>query len=99
MAKQRDIRSSGLVIAGIAIGGAVSLIALVGMVGIAWEMVRSGRGLETYRTHWLVEFNWVSFLVFMAVLGFVVCFGLYFRLKEWREIRELERRYAKEHHG
>jgi hypothetical protein len=28
----------------------------------AVEMVRSGRGLETYHTSSLVEFNWIGFL-------------------------------------
>ena len=29
-------------------------------------MVRSGRGLESYRTFWLVEDNWIGFLIFIA---------------------------------
>jgi len=88
-----------LVLIGIAVGGVVSLVALVGMVLIAWEKVQSGRGFETYRTHWLVEFNWVGFLVFLGSVGLALLVGLLFRLKEWREIKDLERKYGAERHG
>jgi hypothetical protein len=36
------------------------------MVVKAISMVKAGRGLETYRTFWLVEYNWVGFLVFVG---------------------------------
>jgi hypothetical protein len=88
-----------LVLIGIAAGGVVSLVALVGMALIAWGKVQSGRGWESYRTHWLVEFNWVGFLVLLAVVGLALCVGLFFRLREWREIKELEREYGAGRHG
>lgn len=69
------------------------------MVLLAIEKVQAGRGLETYRTHWLVEFNWVGFLVFLAVAAVAMAVGAFFRLNEWREIRKLQAKYSEEHHG
>ena len=84
---------------GIAVGGLVSLVALIGMSLVAWEKVQTGRGWESYRTHWLVEFNWVGFLVLLAGIGLALSVGLLFRLREWRELKELERKYEAERHG
>ena len=69
------------------------------MVLIAIEKVRTGRGLDTYRTHWMVEFNWVGFLIFLAAIAVALAIGLLFRFKEWREIRKLQAKYSEEHHG
>jgi hypothetical protein len=89
----------GFLVLGIVVGGLVSLGALLAMILIAWEKVRTGRGWETYRTHWLVEFNWVGFLVLLGGVGLALCWGLHSRLKEWRELAELERKYGEERHG
>lgn len=80
----------GLVVAGIA-----ALSGLGHMLTTAIEMVRSGRGLETYRTFWLVEFNWLSFLVLVGgiLLAFVV--AAVFHFKEFLLWRSLERKYGK----
>lgn len=88
-----------LVVLGIVVGGVVSLLALVGMALVAWEKVQTGRGWETYRTHWFVEFNWVGFLVLLAGIAIALSVGLVFRLREWRELKELEREYGAERHG
>lgn len=79
----------GLVVAGIA-----ALSGLGYMLTTAIEMVRSGRGLETYRTFWLVEFNWLSFLVLVAgtVLALLVA-GL-MRFREFLLWRSLEKKYG-----
>ena len=92
-------RPSRLVIVGIWIAGAAGVGGILAMVLIAIEKVRTGRGLDTYRTHWMVEFNWVGFLIFLAAIAVALAIGLLFRFKEWREIRKLQAKYSEEHHG
>lgn len=92
-------RPSRLVIVGVWIASIAGLGGILAMVLIAIEKVQTGRGLETYRTHWLVEFNWVGFLVFLAVAAVAIAVGSFFRLKEWREIRKLQAKYSEDHHG
>ncbi len=89
-------RPSLLVLIGIGVSGALSVMALLGMALIAWERVQADRGLDTYRTHWLVESNWVAFLVFAGVVGLALFVGLLLRLREWRDLRQLERKYGEE---
>ena len=92
-------RPSRLVMAGVWIAGVAGLGGIVAMVLVAIEKVSTGRGLETYRTHWMVEFNWVGFLIFLAAAVAAMTIGVFFRLKEWREIRKLQAKYSEEHHG
>ena len=101
MTKIRAISSrlSRLVVAGAWIAGVAGLSGIVAMVLVAIEKVSTGRGLETYRTYWMVEFNWVGFLIFLAVAVAAMTIGAFFRLKEWREIRKLQAKYSEEHHG
>jgi hypothetical protein len=87
------------VLLGIAVAGLTSAASLVAMAMVAWEKVQTGRGWESYRTHWLVEFNWVGFLVLLGGLGIALLVGLLCRLREWRELKDLERKYGKERHG
>ena len=79
----------GLIVASIA-----AVLGLASMVLMAALMVRSGRGLESYRTAWLVEYNWVGFLVFMVALVLALVVGLALRRRERHEWRELERKYG-----
>lgn len=73
---------------------------VIGLVGFAGLMLRAarivldGRGAETYRTFWLVEFNWIGALA-MAIAGLlalVVALVVQWR-DDWRW-RELERKYG-----
>lgn len=80
----------GLVVAGIA-----ALSGLGYMLTTAIEMVRSGRGLETYRTFWLVEFNWLSFLVLVAGTLLALIVAGVMRFKEFMLWRSLEKKYGK----
>ena len=64
------------------------------MLYTAVQMVRSGRGLDTYRTFWLVEFNWIGFLVLFGLIPVALLVGLFFRLHEHRQWRSLERKYG-----
>ena len=92
-------RPSRLVIVGVWVAGIAAIGGIVGMVLIAIEKVRTGHGLDTYRTHWMVEFNWIGFLVFLAAVAVALAIGWFFRYKEWREIRKLQDKYSGKHHG
>lgn len=92
-------RPSFLVLLGIAVAGLASIVSLVAMAVLAWEKIQTGRGWESYRTHWLVEFNWVGFLVLLAGIGIALFVGLLFRLRESRELKALERKYGEDRHG
>ena len=79
---------------GWAVFGVVAIPGLIGLVLKALAMVRDGRGIETYRTAWLVEFSWIGLLVFIvaAVVALIVGFVLSWR--EGRQWRALERKYG-----
>ena len=81
---------------GILVAGLGSFAALVTMVVTGIQKVRLGRGLDTFRTAWLVEFNWIAFLVFMAVLVAALGVGAWLRYREWRELEQLRARYQSE---
>jgi hypothetical protein len=83
----------GLVIAGIA-----SAVSLAAMIITAVRMVGTGRGLETYRTFWLVQYNWVGLLVFIGCLTIALLVGLVLRWREHsrerRQWHELEAKHG-----
>lgn len=87
---------SRLIRIGILVAGVGSFAALVAMVLAGIQKVRLGRGLDTFRTAWLVEFNWIAFLVFMVVLVAALGAGAWLRYLEWRELEQLRARYANE---
>ena len=74
--------------------GLASIAALGRMLWSAFEKVISGHGLDTYRTVWLVEFNYIGVLVLFGavVLALIFAGGLWFH--EWRQIRSLEKKYG-----
>ena len=69
------------------------------MVHNAVDMVRSGQGLDTYRTFWLVLDNWVGFLVFAASLVVALLAGLLLRWQHSRREREQWRELERKHGG
>jgi len=80
----------GLVLASLA-----SAVALVAMVQRAVVAVRSGHGLDTHHTFWLVEDNWLGFLVFVACVVVALLAGLLLRWVQrrherlqWRELEQ-----------
>ena len=79
----------GLVVASIA-----AALGFASMLVMAVFMVRSGRGLQSYRTVWLLEDNWVGFLVFIVALVIALVAGLALRRGERKQWRELERKYG-----
>lgn len=64
------------------------------MITKAVEMVRSGRGLETYHTFWLVEFNWLGFLILVAAIAAALIIALVLRYREHLLWRSLEKKYG-----
>lgn len=64
------------------------------MISKAIDMVRSGRGLETYHTFWLVEFNWIGFLILLAAIAVAIIIALVLRYREHLLLRSLEKKYG-----
>jgi hypothetical protein len=61
------------------------------MVSYAVLMVRAGQGLDSYRTIWLVEFNWVGFLVSTVCIVLALLVGVGLR---WNERRREQREWS-----
>ena len=47
--------------------GITSTGALFAMLIMAVEKVESGLGMDSYRSIWMVEDNWIGFLIFIGV--------------------------------
>ncbi len=77
---------------GLLLLGIASLVALARILWFAFEKVVSGQGLDTYRTAWLIEFNYIGVLVLFGavILAFVFGGGLW--LREWWQIRTLTKK-------
>lgn len=81
-------------VVGFAVAGVASFSGLGYMLVTAIQMVCSGRGLESYRTSWLVEFNWVAFLVLTAAVFLALVVAFFLRLRESMQWRSLEKKYG-----
>src|SRR5215468_2499919 len=79
---------------GFVLSGVASVFGLGYMLYTAVQMVRTGRGLETYRTFWLVEFNWIGFLTLFGLIPMALLVGLFFRFHEHRQWRSFEKKYG-----
>ena len=79
---------------GLNVAALAAVFGLLHLLTIAIAKVRSGQGLDTYRTFWLVEFSYVGVLVlFVAiVVALVVSLALWWR--EERLWRDLEGKYG-----
>lgn len=97
------VRRSRLMVVGAWVAAIASVGGLVAMVLIAIDKVSAGHGLDTYRTKWLVEDNWIGFLVFVVATTIVVVvaavIGWVQRRKERREVQQLHAKYSERHHG
>ena len=87
-----------LVRVGMIFASIAAALGLVSMIVVAVLKVRGGSGLETYHTVWLVEDNWIGFLVFflalVVALSAAVIAVLAFRRRERQEWSELEQKYG-----
>ena len=86
------------ILIGLVVFGITSFVALIAIVATGIEKVKTGHGLDTYRTFWLVEFNWVAALVLMGAIVVALISGGYLRYLEWRELRQLQQRYGAKGH-
>jgi hypothetical protein len=78
---------------GFVIQGIVSILGLAAMILIAVTMVQSGRGMETFRSVWLLEDNWIGFLVFVGCAIAALVLGAAFRLRDYLEQRSVEKQF------
>lgn len=81
-------------LAGFTLMVVASLSGLGHMLYKAIYMVDEGRGLETYHTFWLVQFDWVGLLIFLGITLMAVLVALIFRLREHMEWRDFEKKYG-----
>jgi hypothetical protein len=89
MTKDVDRFNRRQLVVGLWISLAASVFGLMAMVSLAIFKVRGGQALDSFRNHWLVESNWLSFLIFVVVAAFAVAVGLWFRIREARELEAL----------
>ncbi len=82
------------------VAGLGSWFGMAMLIREAIDKVRSGHGLEAYRTFWLVEFNWIGLLIslvtIVAVFIALAVFNVFSYVRERNEIRELEAKYPRE---
>lgn len=89
-----DRRKFAWALAGVLAFGVAGVAGMASMIWIALEKALSGQGLETYHTVWLVEFNYVGFLVLVGavIIGLLLAGGHW--LHEWWQVRSLEKKYG-----
>jgi hypothetical protein len=87
-------RVSNWMVTAFVLSSVASVFGLASIVYTAIQMVRAGRGLETYRTVWLVEFNWIGLLILLGLIPLALLVGLFFCLREQREWRSLAKKYS-----
>ena len=93
---------SRLILLGIWVTGIASVGAMVAMILIALDRIRTGYGLDTFRSHWLVENNWIGFLLSVIAITLVaftaVVIGWFQRRNVRREIQQLQSKYPEGKH-
>ena len=63
------------------------------MIFTAIDRISSGRGLEVQRTFWLIESNWIEFIVFLATLIVALIVAVGFHIREYLLMRSMEHKY------
>jgi uncharacterized metal-binding protein len=89
-----DRRKFGWALAGILAFGIAGVAGMARMIWVAFEKILSGQGLESYVTGWLVEFNYVGFLVLVCGVIVGLLWGIVHWIQEWRLVRSLEKKYG-----
>ncbi len=84
-------------IVGFVVMGVASFSGLAALIIRAIEKIKSGVGLTTYRTVWLVEFNHIDVLVLFGAILVASCIGGVMRCREYRDWRGLEKKYGNKH--
>jgi hypothetical protein len=83
-----------LVLVGLGLAALGSIAALYRLITLAIEKTRAGEGLETYRTFWLVEFNYIGVLIVFAALIVALVIAVALRWREEWLWRDLESKYG-----
>ena len=72
------------------------------MISLAVSKIRAGHGLNSFRSHWLVEDNWIGFTVFFFVTLIVVSVAAVIASLQLRserqELRQLRAKYSEKPH-
>lgn len=84
---------------GFVIAGLAGFAGMTAFVGQAISKVASGRGLETFRTVLLVEFNYIGVLVMLIGVVIVLLGAAVFWLRDWLQWRDLKKKYGSEKNG
>lgn len=84
---------------GFVVTGVASLGGLVAMIAIGIGKVRLGEGLDTYRTPWLVEFNYIGMLILFGAIAVAFVIAGLWRFVEYKKLRDFERKYGIEKDG
>jgi hypothetical protein len=74
--------------------GILTTLGLGSFIIRAWDKVASGKGLDVYFTGWGVQFNYVGFLVLVAIIPLVLLIGYGVRYWELRHERDFKRKYG-----
>jgi hypothetical protein len=80
-----------LISAGFVFAGVASVFGFAAMMCLAVTAVRNGRGMDTYRTVWLVEDNWLGYLVLVGFAVTAMIVAALFRLRDHLQRRSLDR--------
>ena len=94
MTEPADRRKCSWLCLGVVLAGLAGFAGTARIISVAYEKVMSGQGLDTYRTVWLVEFNYIGVLVLFAVALVAILIGGALWLHEWWQWRSLERKYG-----
>jgi hypothetical protein len=84
---------------GFVLAGLAGFAGMTGILGQAISKVASGRGLETFRTVWLVEFNYIGVLVMLIGVVLALLIAAVFWLHDWLQWRKLEKKYSGDKRG
>ena len=79
---------------GFVVMGIASFGGLAAMIAIGIDKVRSGKGLDTYRTLWLVEFNYIGMLILFGVIAVASIIAGLLKIVEYKKSRDFERKYG-----
>jgi hypothetical protein len=78
-----------------ALMGVAAVTGLSHLISVAFDKGASGRGFETYRTVWLVEFSYVGVLILFAAILVALVIGGCLWVYEWWQVRSLEKKYQR----
>jgi hypothetical protein len=90
---ENNFRPSRRLRIGFALMGVASICGLGYMIFTAIDRISSGRGLEVQRTFWLIESNWIEFIVFLATLIVALIVAVGFHIREYLLMRSMEHKY------